>query len=166
MALPSNATKAISVLFVCMGNICRSPTAEAVFRALAEKEGLADRLVIASAGTHDYHIGRAPDDRAQAAASLRGFDMSAQRAQEVSHELLGADYVLVMDEANRRDLNRRFPGVHAEKLMAYAPADVRGRYGNDVPDPYYGAEDGFETVLDMLGAASRGLLEAVRARVA
>jgi protein-tyrosine phosphatase len=155
----------ISVLFVCMGNICRSPTAEAVFRAEIDAAGLAQRVKVTSAGTHAYHIGKPPDRRAQAAALVRGIDMSAQRAQEISRDLLRADYVLVMDEENRRDVARRFPDVRVEKFMSYAPGAVRERYGDDVPDPYFGAEDGFEQVLDMLEAASEGLLEVVRARL-
>lgn len=155
----------LKVLFVCMGNICRSPTAEVVFRARAEAEGFGIALQIGSAGTHNFHIGKPSASRAQAAAAVRGLDMSAQRAQEVTAELLGADYVLVMDEANRRELERRFPAVEVAKLMEYAPAEVRARYGDDVPDPYFGAEDGFETVLDMVEAASEGLLEDVRSRL-
>lgn len=110
-------------------------------------------------------MGRPPDARAQAAASLRGFDMSAQRAQEVSAELLKADYVLVMDEANRLELRRRFPDLEITKMMTYVSAEVRATYGEDVPDPYFGAQNGFETVLDMLEAASEGLLEDVRTRL-
>ncbi len=148
-----------------MGNICRSPTAEAVFRDLVRQEGLEDSVVVASAGTHGYHIRRAPDRRAQRAAASRGFDMSAQRAQQVSAALLGADYVLVMDEANRLELQRTFPEVGAEKLMVYAPAEARARYGDEVPDPYYGGDEGFEAVLDMLEAAATGLLRDIRTRL-
>lgn len=152
----------VTVLFVCMGNICRSPTAEAVFRVQAEAVGLT--VSVASAGTHAYHTGRPPDVRAQAAARARGLEMSGQRAQVVSAELLRADYVLVMDEENLRDLQASFPGVSAQKFMTFASLEVRARYGDDVPDPYYGAEDGFLQVLEMLSAASAGLVQAVQNR--
>lgn len=158
----SRGAKPISVLFICMGNICRSPTAEAVFRAHAEAAGLADRITVASAGTHAYHIGSPPDTRAQAAAKRRGYDLSALRGKEASAELLQADYVLVMDAQNLRDLKRRFPEARAEKFMAFAPLPVRERYGEDVPDPYFGGEEGFTAVLEVLEAASEGLLREIQ----
>lgn len=160
-----DAQKPISVLFICMGNICRSPTAEAVFRAHAEAAGLADNLHIASAGTHAYHIGSPPDPRAQAAAKKRGYDLSALSGKEASTELLQADYVLVMDSQNLRDLERRFPDIKAQKFMTFAPLETRERYGEDVLDPYFGGDEGFTFALEMLEAASEGLLRTVQARL-
>lgn len=150
-----------SVLFVCLGNICRSPTAEGVFRALCEKEGAGVRIRIDSAGTAAYHVGKPPDRRAQAAARRRGVELSALRARQVSDEDFEQfDYVLAMDEENLRELHRRCPAVLHSRVrlfLDFAPQQpVR-----EVPDPYYGDGDGFETVLDLVEAASEGLLRDV-----
>lgn len=151
-----------SILFVCMGNICRSPTAEGVFRALARAEGLADSLHIDSAGTHDYHVGAPPDRRAQAAASGRGYDLSELRGRQVSRDDFAAfDYVLAMDHDNLSNLERICPREHRHKLSLFL--DFSERYPNrQVPDPYYGGGKGFELVLDMVEDASRGLLRRLR----
>ena len=142
-----------------MGNICRSPTAEAVFRAHVEKAGLKQEIVIDSAGTHGYHIGKPPDSRAQHAARLRGYDMSALRGRKVElHDFNCFDYVLAMDQSNLSILQRLRPSDAGSQLglfMEYAKRhDER-----EVPDPYYGGADDFERVLDMVEDAAEGLLE-------
>ncbi len=154
----------VKVLFVCMGNICRSPTAEAVFRRQVEQAGLEKEIYIDSAGTHDYHIGEPPDPRTQQAARLRGYDMTGLRGRQVSRtDFASFDYVLAMDGANLSMLER------------LQPADARGHLGlflefasrheaREVPDPYYGGDAGFERVLDMVEDASAGLLEHIRRR--
>ncbi len=151
------------ILFVCMGNICRSPTAEGVFRALVEREAPQLELDIDSAGTHDYHIGHAPDRRAQAAARARGIEIGAQRARQVqAQDFAVFDLILAMDSSNLAELTRRCPAEQRHKLrlfLEFAPALDRG----DVPDPYYGGEKGFEDVLDLAEAAAAGLLAQVLA---
>lgn len=154
----------VRVLFVCMGNICRSPTAEAVFRRRAEAAGLDRDIYIDSAGTHDYHIGEPPDSRTQRAARQRGYDMSARRGRQVRRSDFGDfDYVLAMDNANLSILQRLRPeDAHGELglFLDYATQhDER-----EVPDPYYGGEAGFERVLDMVEDASDGLLRHIRQR--
>jgi protein-tyrosine phosphatase len=147
-----------SILFCCMGNICRSPTAEGVVRQvlLTRASGLAVELD--SAGTHDYHLGAGPDARAVQAAKRRGIDLSSLRARQVlADDFSRFDLVLAMDEQNLADLRRLAPSPlhHRIKLvMEYAP-DLGVR---NVPDPYYGSALGFEEVLDLLQAASEGLL--------
>ncbi|EKV32879.1 Low molecular weight protein tyrosine phosphatase [Caenispirillum salinarum AK4] len=153
------------VLFVCTGNICRSPTAEGVFRALVEREGLSDRILAASAGVAGYHVGEAPDPRSQEAALARGYDLSAQRARRVAVEdFHDYDMVLAMDTGHYRSLSRLAPPDLSDRLsmfLAWAP-----HLGiEDVPDPYYGEGRGFEDVLDMVEAASRGLLDHIRTRL-
>lgn len=158
--------QAIRVLFVCMGNICRSPTAEGVFRHFVERAGLAGRVASDSAGTHDYHIGDPPDARAQRAAARRGYDLSSLRGRQVSRsDFLMFDYVLAMDEANLRLLERLCPQEHTRKLRLFMEfsADPAMR---EVPDPYYGTADGFERVLDLVEQASRGLIEHLRDHIA
>ena len=152
----------IGVLFVCMGNICRSPTAEVVFRARVEEAGLAQNILIDSAGTHDYHIGDAPDARTQHAAKRRGYDMSALRGRQVGAPDFGRfDYMLAMDHANLAILQRLRPrdaGCDPGLFLGYAK-----RYEErEVPDPYYGGADGFERVLDMVEDAADGLLGHIR----
>lgn len=149
-----------SVLFVCMGNICRSPTAEGVFRDLVKRAGLDDRVVrIDSAGTHSYHIGKSPDTRASAAASRRGYDLSALRGRQVnSQDFLVFDYILAMDEDNLANLKRICPAGHEHKVHLFLEYS-RNFSEREVPDPYYGGAQGFEHVLDMVEDASRGLLD-------
>lgn len=152
----------IRVLFVCMGNICRSPTAEGVFKHLVAAEGLAERIESDSAGTHDYHIDAPPDSRSQAAAALRGYDLSTLRARQVKvQDFADFDYVLAMDEANRVALRKLCPTQFRERVrlfLEFAPAAGR----REVPDPYYGGQQGFEAVLDLVEDAARGLLEHIR----
>lgn len=155
----------LSVLFVCMGNICRSPTAEAVFRQRVEAAGLAHRIRIDSAGTHDYHIGEAPDPRTRQAARQRGYDMSALRGRQVSREDFSRfDYVLAMDEANLSILRRLRPSADEGHLGLFLEFATRHAQ-REVPDPYYGGPDGFERVLDMVEDAAEGLLAALRERL-
>lgn len=152
----------INVLFVCLGNICRSPTAEGVFEALVEKEGLGGQISIDSAGTGNWHAGSPPDRRAQAAARLRGIDLSRQRARQAKRDDFNRfDYVIAMDQDNHHDLFRLCPPGDEQKLylfLEFAPALNR----RDVPDPYYGGDGGFEGVLDMIEAAAQGLLADIR----
>jgi protein-tyrosine phosphatase len=152
----------IKVLFVCMGNICRSPTAQGVFEEVVSRAGLADRIQIDSAGTHAYHVGELPDPRARAAAAGRGYDLSRQRARRLVEEDLDRfDYVVVMDEDNLQDVHAIAPPQHAQKVvlfMSFAPT----LGSREVPDPYYGATAGFERVLDMVEHASQGLLDHIR----
>ena len=147
-----------SVLFVCMGNICRSPTAEGVFRHHAESAGLVDRLVIDSAGTHAYHAGEPADRRARAAAQRRGISLegiSARRGAAEDFERF--DIILAMDEDNLARLRAESPEEHHHKVRLFLEfADV---HETEVPDPYYGGAAGFERVLDLVEEASRGLLE-------
>ena len=152
----------IRILFVCMGNICRSPTAEGVFKHLVNGEGLAGSIESDSAGTHDYHIGSQPDSRSQAAAARRGYDLSPLRARQITvQDFADFDYVLAMDEANRIALRKLCPAQYRERIklfLEFAPEAVR----REVPDPYYGGAKGFEDVLDLVESAARGLLEHIR----
>jgi protein-tyrosine phosphatase len=152
----------VSVLFVCLGNICRSPSAEGVFRHLVEKKGLSDRVTIDSAGTGDWHIGASPDERAAAAAERRGYDLSSLRARQVAQDDCSKhDYVIVMDGANLRAVQQLCPGARMHRLLDFAP-DQKVR---DVPDPYYGGESGFDEVLDLIEEAAVGLLVDVQSRL-
>lgn len=152
----------LKVLFVCMGNICRSPTAQGVFEALLKNEGLHTHIDVDSAGTHAYHVGEPPDPRAIRAAARRGIDISAQSARTVtSADFEEFDYVLAMDRNNHALLLAICPQSHQSKLtllLEYAP-----HLGlSEVPDPYYGGSNGFEQVLDLVEAASQGLLTHIR----
>lgn len=153
----------IKVLFVCMGNICRSPTAEGVFRELVEQKGSSGKFEIDSAGTIGYHAGESPDNRAQAAAKKRGYDLSKIRARQViASDFEYFDYILAMDHENLRNLLALSKGVGRAKVelfLDYAiDADTR-----EVPDPYYGGADGFEHVLDLIENASNGFIEFLKA---
>ena len=148
----------VSVLFICMGNICRSPTAEGVLRSKVDTAGLGDRVHIDSAGTHAYHIGSSPDARAQKAALGRGYDLASLRGrQDSDQEFETFDYILALDRENLDNLLRRCPEQHKRKLRLCL-AFSRDYPNLDVPDPYYGGSKGFEQVLDMVEDAAEGLL--------
>ncbi|KPK07021.1 MAG: phosphotyrosine protein phosphatase [Betaproteobacteria bacterium SG8_39] len=152
--------KTSGVLFVCTGNICRSPTAHGVFLQMVRTAGLAQQLRVDSAGTHDYHVGEPPDARAQAHARRRGYDLSALRARQVSRADFDAfDRILAMDRGHLKILRQHAPPGYAGLglLMDYAQRTP----GPDVPDPYYGGADGFERVLDMIEHAAAGLLRSL-----
>jgi protein-tyrosine phosphatase len=155
----------ISVLVVCTGNICRSPTGEGVLRALAAKRGLSDRVRVASAGTHDYHVGDAPDPRTVKHASRRGYDLSMQRAQQVMKDHFEEyDYILAMDRGHMRILKALAPRDSRAKLGMFLEASGRWK-GEDVPDPYYGGIEGFERVLDMVEEAAERWLDRIEAEL-
>ncbi|MBN7769395.1 low molecular weight phosphotyrosine protein phosphatase [Marinobacter daepoensis] len=155
----------ISVLFVCLGNICRSPSAEGVFRHLASEQGVQDRLSIDSCGTGNWHIGKAPDERSTAAAARRGIDISDLKARQFcADDLDRFDYVLVMDRSNLADVREVWHqngGTEPRLFLDFGASQLA-----EVPDPYYGGQDGFEHVLDLIHEASLGLLEDIRGRLA
>ncbi len=156
--------KEVSVLFVCMGNICRSPTAEGVFRKYLAEAGLEERVGVDSAGTHAYHVGEPPDPRAQSAAALREVDLSTQRARKAAAlDFERFDYIVAMDRENLTNLEAICPQGQEHKLrllMQYAEHFAT----EDVPDPYYGGAAGFDRVLDMIEAASAELLQEIRSK--
>lgn len=162
-----NSQQRIGVLFVCMGNICRSPTAHGVFRKLAMDEGMAHLIEIDSAGTHAaYHLGEPPDRRARETARQRGIDLSDLRARcAVSEDFFQFDYILAMDQENYLTLKNLCPRGMEWKLkrfLDFAPTSpVR-----DVPDPYYGGQHGFEQVFDLIEMAARGLLDELLKKLA
>ena len=159
-----NETSKISILFVCMGNICRSPTAEGVFRHHIVEAGLDDRIEIDSAGTHAYHAGEPPDRRAQAAAERRGFSLSGIRARRVrADDFERFTYVIAMDRDNHASLAEVADPEHHEKIRLFL--DYTSGPETEVPDPYYGGTTGFERVLDLVEDASRGLLDELRRRL-
>ena len=148
----------VKVLFVCLGNICRSPTAEGVFHHLVEKRGLGGQVTVDSAGTGAWHIGSPPDRRAQAAARQRGIDLSGQRARQAkTGDFHRFDYILAMDADNHRNLAKMCPPGEEHRLHLFLDFAPKLKT-SDVPDPYYGGDGGFEAVLDMIEAASEGLL--------
>lgn len=152
------------VLFVCMGNICRSPTAEGVFRHLVKSRGLEREIEIDSAGTHDYHVGEPPDRRACKAAATRGYDLSSLRARQVRHEDFAEfDYVLAMDMENLMRLQQLCPEEYRHRVGLFM-SFARRHSEREVPDPYYGNAMGFETVLAMAEDAAEGLLDDILQR--
>jgi protein-tyrosine phosphatase len=154
----------INVLFVCTGNICRSPTAEGVARHFIEARGLADRIAVDSAGTHGYHAGEAPDRRAQKAAERRGYDLSGLRARQIeSADFERFDLILAMDADHLAIMRRSCPDAYRTRLslfMRYA----RSHDLLEVPDPYYGGDNGFDAVLDYCEDGVQGLLEILAGR--
>ena len=151
----------VKVLFVCMGNICRSPTAEGVFRHMVEQLNVEDEISIDSAGTHAYHVGNQPDARAQHAALKRNIDLSSQRARRVSaDDFAQFDYVIAMDESNKDDLLSICPAGYEDRIYLFL--DFSECNESEVPDPYYGQGRGFEIVLNLVEDASDGLLKHIR----
>ena len=152
------------VLFVCLGNICRSPTAEGVLRHKLREAGLADQVEVASAGTGDWHVGNAPDQRSQAAAKSRGYDLSAQRGRQVSRaDFATYDLILAMDNSNLRNLKALQPASGRTKLDLFLQ-----RYQlevDEVPDPYHDGEQGFEQVLDLIESACDLLVIELKGRL-
>ena len=154
----------VRVLFVCMGNICRSPTAHGVFQKLVAQHGLGEVIEIDSAGTHDYHIGKPPDERAQAVARKRGIDISGLRARMAeSADMDRFDYVLAMDEDNLALLHSICPAGREHKLRLFLEFAPHLDQVN-VPDPYWGGASGFDRVLDMIEDAATGLLDDIQRR--
>ena len=155
----------MKVLFVCMGNICRSPTAEGVLRHFLQKKKLDGRVEVDSAGTHGYHVGEAPDQRTQRAAASRGYDLSDMRARKVAPQDLDYfDLILAMDNNNLEVLKRICPPEKYDRLglfMSYS----KNFDDDEVPDPYYGLGHGFDLVLDMVEDAANGLIETLEARL-
>ncbi len=152
----------VSVLFVCMGNICRSPTAEGVFRSHVQQAKLDKQISIDSAGTNSYHLGSAPDKRSQRAAKNRGYDLSAIRARKVIEEdFTRFDYILPMDRANLAYLLEMGPDEHLKRVKLFLQF-AANREEQEVPDPYYGGISGFDRVLDLVEEASLGLLDHIQ----
>ena len=152
------------VLFVCLGNICRSPTAEGVLRHKLQQAGLERQVEVASAGTGGWHAGEPPDKRTQRAAQLRGYDLSQQRAQQVRvQDFERYDLILAMDNSNLRDLQAMQPANGKAELDVF----LRRYKGvkSEVPDPYYDGEQGFVEVLDLIEAACDGLVIELKGRV-
>lgn len=154
-------SKRASVLFVCLGNICRSPTAEGVFRKLVEQAGLQDQIHIDSCGTSNWHIGKGPDSRSVEAAGKRDVDLSTLKARQFTEKDLDTfDYVVVMDRQNLADVKdiwHQNGGTRPTLFLEYGSTELA-----EVPDPYYGGEDGFEHVLDLIEDASVGLLRKIQ----
>ena len=152
----------VKVLFVCLGNICRSPTADGIFQKLVADAGLTKRISVDSAGTAGWHQGKAPDPRTVAAASKRGFDLSLLRSRQVKRsDFSEFDYILAMDEENLADLTLLCPPDFNGPLGLFLRFSQQKNY-TEVPDPYHGGAAGFELVLDLVEEASRGLLSAIR----
>ena len=153
------------MLFVCMGNICRSPTAEGVFHSQVIAANLTNRIRIDSAGTHEYHVGHAPDPRSQAAAAARGYELGHLRARQVAlQDFSEFDYILAMDKGNLAELQRVAPWGYRFKPGLFMEYSVRPA-ATELPDPYYGGPEGFEQVLDMAEDACTGLLVAIKKKL-
>lgn len=161
---PTSLAQTTKVLFVCMGNICRSPMAEGVFKTMIKQSGLEDVVVVDSAGTHGFHIGEAPDKRAQNICAKRGYDLTQLRGRQVqASDYEEYDFILAMDWENLALLQQQAPKSSQHKLQLLM------RFATDhesatIPDPYYGGPQGFETVLDYIEDASTGLLEVCKRR--
>ncbi|MBL4711470.1 MAG: low molecular weight phosphotyrosine protein phosphatase [Gammaproteobacteria bacterium] len=151
----------VKILFVCMGNICRSPTAEGVFRHKVTQNNLDEQIIIDSAGTHAYHVGSPPDQRSQAAALKRDIDLSEQRARRVDvDDFAEFDYIIAMDKSNKDDLLSLCPASYRNRVHLFL--DFATSHESEVPDPYYGQGRGFEIVLNLIEDASNGLLEKIQ----
>ena len=155
----STSPEKLRIVFVCMGNICRSPTAEAVMQTLVERIGQAHRFELDSAGTHAYHVGNPPDQRSQLAAKLRGYDLSSLRARQIAAaDFVRFDLILAMDRDNLHLLRQACPPNQRHKRGLFL--DYAGHCDEEeVPDPYYGGLDGFDHVLDLAEAAANGLID-------
>lgn len=154
----------ISVLFVCLGNICRSPTAHAVFQSMVDSEGLSQHILVDSAGTGDWHLGHAPDQRTTAVAAQRGYDMSELRSRLVEIEDFDQfDYIVAMDNENLRNLEVMRPANYQGQLGLFLDYSQQIEQ-TEVPDPYYGGDNGFALVLDLVEEASAGLLAHIRSQ--
>ena len=154
----------VKVLFVCLGNICRSPTAHGVFEGFVQQQGLAESIEVDSAGTGDWHIGHSPDRRSAAIAKQRGYDLSHLRARKVTvDDFSRFDYVLAMDETNLSDLNTLCPAEFVGELCLFLDFHPDQNY-REVPDPYYGGDQGFDHVFDLVEVASQKLLEQIISR--
>lgn len=159
------ARPAVSVLFVCMGNICRSPTAHGVFRHHVRQAGLSGTVRVDSAGTHNYHPGEPPDERSQAHAARRGYDLSDLRARQLRNsDFERHDLILVMDRDNLARVQDECPPQHLHKIRRLTEF-CQHHDSEAVPDPYYGGPQGFEHVLDLAEDAAAGLLRHVHARL-
>jgi protein-tyrosine phosphatase len=156
----------LKVMFVCLGNICRSPTAHGVFQRMVEQAGLTNSIYIESSGTGGWHVGKAPDPRTLSAASRRGYDFSALRAQQVTkQDFYRFDYILAMDNVNLEDLRRMAPADFSGHLGLFLDFGNHQDY-REVPDPYYGGGDGFTLVLDLVESAAEGLLTQLQQELA
>ena len=155
----------VRVLFVCTGNICRSPTAEGVFQHLVNAENLHQRVVVDSAGTHGYHVGEQPDQRSVRAAAKRGYDLTGLRARQLAvSDFVEFDYLLAMDRGHWSILERGAPDEHRQKVAMFL--DFSQKYGgHEVPDPYFGGGHGFEFVLDMIEDGAAGLLADIKKKL-
>jgi len=155
----------VRICFVCMGNICRSPTAEAVMRRLVDERGLSQRVAIESAGTGDWHVGEEADSRSRAVARKRGYHLDRRAQHFTASSFTRFDYVIAADRDNHRHLVGIAPDDAARsKIHLLRDFDPASPKGSDVPDPYYGGADGFEHVLDVCEAACRGLVSNLAAR--
>ncbi len=153
------------VLLVCMGNICRSPTAEGVLRCFIKNNNLGDKVEVDSAGTHGYHVGEAPDSRTQRAAAVRGYNLSQLRARKVARQDFDYfDLILAMDQSNLDNLRRLATPEQQERIRLFMDY-ARSFDDDEVPDPYYGLGHGFDLVLDMVEDASLGLIEEIKKKL-
>ena len=155
----------MKILFVCLGNICRSPTAEGFFRKELIKNGLQDKVQVDSCGTAAYHVGDPPDSRAQSAALGRGVDISGLRGRQINHQdFTDFDLILTMDHHNFDDLMGRCPEAYKNKINMFLSYSKQNSHQN-VPDPYYGGPKGFELVLDLMEDAANGIIEVIRNKI-
>lgn len=162
--MPPEPAPAVAILMVCTGNICRSPTAEGVLRMRLSQTGLLDRVLVDSAGTHDYHVGEPPDPRTVRHAVRRGIDLSSLRARKVCDDDFDRfDFIFAMDEGHREALQRACSGQRRAKVSLLLDA-VPGMTMRSVPDPYFGPAEGFERVLDLVTAAADHLVETLQGR--
>lgn len=159
--MTARSTNKVRVLMVCLGNICRSPTAHGVFQHRIDSAGFSEYIEVDSAGTADYHIGKKPDNRTRAAAKQRGYSLSGLRARQLqASDFEDFDYILAMDDNNLRDMARLCPPEHRKKLGLYM--DFADNNYSFVPDPYYGEDDGFQLVLDLVEEVSDALLAHIK----